>query len=139
MEFLRSFRRRHLAGKPVVASPNVGCFLRLVQMVFLLFLLLLMMMIMMMMMMMMMMMITLVFVVLSDYGYRRLQGSEKCQKINENEPELCLNGDVDDLKDSLGYVPRTFVVSRISYSQLLLSRTPFGPALCSPLERCSFY
>ena len=134
MEFLRSFRRRHLAGKPVVASPNVGCFLRLVQMVFLLFLLLLMMMIMMM-----MMMITLVFVVLSDYGYRRLQGSEKCQKINENEPELCLNGDVDDLKDSLGYVPRTFVVSRISYSQLLLSRTPFGPALCSPLERCSFY
>ena len=133
MEFLRSFRRRHLAGKPVVASPNVGCFLRLVQMVFLLFLLLLMMMIMM------MMMITLVFVVLSDYGYRRLQGSEKCQKINENEPELCLNGDVDDLKDSLGYVPRTFVVSRISYSQLLLSRTPFGPALCSPLERCSFY
>ena len=94
---------------------------------------------MMMMMMMMMMMITLVFVVLSDYGYRRLQGSEKCQKINENEPELCLNGDVDDLKDSLGYVPRTFVVSRISYSQLLLSRTPSGPALCSPLERCSFY
>ena len=134
MEFLRSFRRRHLAGKPVVASPNVGCFLRLVQMVFLLFLLLLMMMIMMM-----MMMITLVFVVLSYYGYRRLQGSEKCQKINENEPELCLNGDVDDLKDSLGYVPRTFVVSRISYSQLLLSRTPSGPALCSPLERCSFY
>ena len=30
MEFLRSFLRRHLAGKPVVASPNVGCFLRLV-------------------------------------------------------------------------------------------------------------
>ena len=29
MEFLRSFRWRHLAGKPVVASPNVGCFLRL--------------------------------------------------------------------------------------------------------------
>ena len=29
MEFLRSFLRRHLAGKPVVASPNVGCFLRL--------------------------------------------------------------------------------------------------------------
>ena len=29
MEFLRSFVRRHLAGKPVVASPNVGCFLRL--------------------------------------------------------------------------------------------------------------
>ena len=28
MEFLRSFLRRHLAGKPVVASPNVGCFLR---------------------------------------------------------------------------------------------------------------
>ena len=30
MEFLRSFlteNRRHLAGKPVVASPNVGCFL----------------------------------------------------------------------------------------------------------------
>ena len=25
MEFLRSFLRRHLAGKPVVASPNVGC------------------------------------------------------------------------------------------------------------------
>ena len=24
-EFLRSFLRRHLAGKPVVASPNVGC------------------------------------------------------------------------------------------------------------------
>ena len=114
----------------MVASPNVGCFLRLVVLVVLLFLLLSLMM---------MMMITLVFVVLSDYGYRRLQGSEKCQKINENEPELCLNGDVDDLKDSLGYVPRTFVVSRILYSQLLLSRTPFGPALCSPLERCSFY
>ena len=29
MEFLRSFHRPHLAGKPVVASPNVGCFLRL--------------------------------------------------------------------------------------------------------------
>ena len=29
MEFLRSFLIRHLAGKPVVASPNVGCFLRL--------------------------------------------------------------------------------------------------------------
>ena len=29
MEFLRSFLRRHLAGKLVVASPNVGCFLRL--------------------------------------------------------------------------------------------------------------
>ena len=26
MEFLHSFLRRHLAGKPVVASPNVGCF-----------------------------------------------------------------------------------------------------------------
>ena len=31
MEFLRSFLRRDLAGKPVVASPNVGCFLRLPQ------------------------------------------------------------------------------------------------------------
>ena len=29
MEFLRTLLRRHLAGKPVVASPNVGCFLRL--------------------------------------------------------------------------------------------------------------
>ena len=29
MEFLRSFLRRHFAGKPVVASRNVGCFLRL--------------------------------------------------------------------------------------------------------------
>ena len=29
MEFLRSFLRRHLAGKPVVASPNVACFRRL--------------------------------------------------------------------------------------------------------------
>ena len=29
MEFLRSFLRRHLVGKPVVASPNVGCFLML--------------------------------------------------------------------------------------------------------------
>ena len=28
MEFLRSFLRRHLAEKPVIASPNVGCFLR---------------------------------------------------------------------------------------------------------------
>ena len=27
--FLHSFLRRHLAGKPLVASPNVGCFLRL--------------------------------------------------------------------------------------------------------------
>ena len=26
MEFLRSFLRRHLAEKPLVASPNVGCF-----------------------------------------------------------------------------------------------------------------
>ena len=25
MEFLHSFLRRHLAGKPVVTSPNVGC------------------------------------------------------------------------------------------------------------------
>ena len=103
----------------MVASPNVGCFLRLVQMVLLLL-------------MMMMMMITLVFVVLSDYGYRRLQGSTKCQKIKENEPELCLNGDVENLKDSLGYEQRTFVVSHILYSQLPLSRTPFGPALCVP-------
>ena len=30
MEFLCSFLRRHFAGKPVVASQNVGCFLRLV-------------------------------------------------------------------------------------------------------------
>ena len=29
MEFLRSFLRRHFAGKPVVASRNVGCFVRL--------------------------------------------------------------------------------------------------------------
>ena len=29
MEFLRSFLRRHFAGKPVVASKSVGCFLRL--------------------------------------------------------------------------------------------------------------
>ena len=29
MEFLRSFLRRHLAVRPVVASPNVGYFLRL--------------------------------------------------------------------------------------------------------------
>ena len=29
VEFLRSFLRRHLAGKPVAASPNVGCCLRL--------------------------------------------------------------------------------------------------------------
>ena len=29
MEFLRLFLRRHLVGKPVVASPDVGCFLRL--------------------------------------------------------------------------------------------------------------
>ena len=29
MEFLSSFLRRHLAGKPVVALPNVGFFLRL--------------------------------------------------------------------------------------------------------------
>ena len=100
MEFLGSFLRHHLAGNPVVASPNVGCFLKLVQMLLLLLL-------------MMMMMITLVFVVLSDYGYRRLQGSTECKKIKENEPELCLHGDAEDLKDSLGCVQRTFVVSRI--------------------------
>ena len=29
MEFLRSFIRRHFAGKPVVVSQNDGCFLRL--------------------------------------------------------------------------------------------------------------
>ena len=29
MEFLRSFLRRHFAGKPVVASQNIGSFLRL--------------------------------------------------------------------------------------------------------------
>ena len=29
MQFLRSFLRRHFAGKPVVASRNVNCFLRL--------------------------------------------------------------------------------------------------------------
>ena len=28
IKFLRSFLRRHLAGKPVVALPNIGCFLR---------------------------------------------------------------------------------------------------------------
>ena len=31
MEFEGSFLKRHLAGKPVVVSPNVGCFLRLQQ------------------------------------------------------------------------------------------------------------
>ena len=66
-----------------------------------------------MMMMMIMMMLTLVFVVLSDYGYRRLQESTECKKIKEKEPELCLHGDAEDLKDSLGCVQRTFVVSRI--------------------------
>ena len=30
MEFLCSFLRHHLAGKPVVALPNVSCFLRLI-------------------------------------------------------------------------------------------------------------
>ena len=29
MEFVRSFLRRHFAGKPAVTSRNVGCFLRL--------------------------------------------------------------------------------------------------------------
>ena len=29
MEFLRSFLRRHFAGKPEVSSRNVGCFLQL--------------------------------------------------------------------------------------------------------------
>ena len=29
VEFPRSFLRRHLGEKPVVTSPNVGCFLRL--------------------------------------------------------------------------------------------------------------
>ena len=29
MEFVRSFLRRHFAGKPVVVSRTVGCFLRL--------------------------------------------------------------------------------------------------------------
>ena len=29
MGFLRSFLRHHLAGKQVVGSPSVGCFLRL--------------------------------------------------------------------------------------------------------------
>ena len=31
MEFLRSFLRRPFAGKPVVASGNIGCFVRLVK------------------------------------------------------------------------------------------------------------
>ena len=31
MKFLRSLLRRHFAGKPVAASRNVGCFLRLFQ------------------------------------------------------------------------------------------------------------
>ena len=31
LSFLRSFLRRHFVGKPVVASANVGCFLRLVK------------------------------------------------------------------------------------------------------------
>ena len=34
MEFLRSFLIRHLAWKPVVVSPNVGCFLRLLRLHF---------------------------------------------------------------------------------------------------------
>ena len=34
MEFLCSFFRRHLARKPVVASPNVGCFLGLSSVVY---------------------------------------------------------------------------------------------------------
>ena len=29
MEFRRSFLRRHFAGKPILASRNVGCFLKL--------------------------------------------------------------------------------------------------------------
>ena len=35
MEFLRSFRRRHFTGKPLVASRNVGRFLRLTASLFL--------------------------------------------------------------------------------------------------------
>ena len=31
MEFLRSFLRRHFAGKPAVASRYLGCFLKLVK------------------------------------------------------------------------------------------------------------
>ena len=31
MDYLRLFPRRHLAEKPVMASPNVDCFLRLVE------------------------------------------------------------------------------------------------------------
>ena len=31
MEFLHSFLRRHFAGKPVVTSRNVGCFLGLLR------------------------------------------------------------------------------------------------------------
>ena len=31
VEFLRSFLISHFAGKPLVASPNVDCFLRLLQ------------------------------------------------------------------------------------------------------------
>ena len=34
MDFLCSFLRRHLAGKPVIASPNVGCFLGLFSLVY---------------------------------------------------------------------------------------------------------
>ena len=32
--FLCSFLRRHLAGEPVIASPNVGCFLGLFSLVY---------------------------------------------------------------------------------------------------------
>lgn len=40
----------------------------------------------------------------SDYGYVRDPDTDKCKPAQQDHPELCLNGDVEKLKDSLGCV-----------------------------------
>ena len=48
-------------------------------------------------------MLTLDFCLFSDYGYSREPDTTKCKKVKEDLPDLCLHGDVETLKDSMGY------------------------------------
>ncbi len=45
-----------------------------------------------------------VFVCFSDYGYYREPNSDTCKRDALKPPDLCLNGDIEKLKDKIGFV-----------------------------------
>ena len=44
------------------------------------------------------------FIFSSDYGYYREPDSEKCVRDAVKPPDLCINGDIEKLKDTVGFV-----------------------------------